>query len=172
MVSTYRRTGALLAVALAAVLTTAAPARAADVFVEVNPSTVQAGNLVGIRASCGDNGAPATVESGAFGTVTVQPQGGVLTAAALVPEQTQAREFRVKLTCPNGRTASTMLRVIQAGQPSRGPATGFGGGAHSDPGDALLLGGVAAILVGAALGVVAVRRRERGVRLVRSRSVN
>jgi hypothetical protein len=140
-----------------------APAWAADVFVQVNPSTVQAGFMVGIRASCSENTAPATVESPAFGTVTAQPQDGVLTAAALVPENTDAGTYRVKLNCPDGRNATTMLNVVAAGRPERGPATGFGGtaGDDGDPGG-LVLGGLATTALGAALGLVAVRRR--GVR--------
>lgn len=144
----------------AAVLLGAAPARAGDVFVQVNPSTVEAGFLVGIKASCTDNTLPATVESPAFGTVTVQPQGGQLTAAAMVPAQTRAGSYRVRLDCPDGRNATTNLNVVTAKHPTRGPATGFGGGAGGDDLGGLLVGGGLAITaLGAVLGVLAVRRR-------------
>jgi hypothetical protein len=162
MVSFRRRIGALIAgvVPLAGVLLFASPAQAADTYVQVNPSTVRAGHLVGIKASCTENNAPATVESPAFGTITVQPQNGLLTAAALVPEGTDAGSYRVRLHCPDGKSASTMLNVVAADKPSRGPATGFGGTAGGDStGGLLLYGGLATILAGAALGVVTLRRR-------------
>lgn len=153
---------ALLLPAVAALLLTGAPARAADVFIQVNPSTVEAGFLVGIKASCTDNTMPATAESEAFGTVTLQPQGGQLTAAAMVPAQTRAGPYRVRLNCPDGRSATTMLNVVNAKRPTRGPATGFGGAAGGDGmGGWLLGGGLAATALGAVLGVVTLRRRTR-----------
>jgi hypothetical protein len=161
MLSTSRRTPALLAAALvpAGLLLAAAPARAADTFVEVNPSTVQAGLLVGIRASCRDNSSPATVESPAFGSVTVHPQAGFLTAAALVPEGTRPDSYRVRLRCTDGRTATTRLMVIAADRPSRGPATGFGGTTGDDPGRLLFAGGLGATVLGVLVGLSALRRR-------------
>lgn len=162
-----RRAGALPATALAlatvlalsGVLLTPAPALAGDIYVQITPTTVEAGHMVGIRASCSDNIEPATVESPAFGTVTAQPQDGLLTAAALVPEGTKAGRFRVKLNCRDGRNASTNLNVVAGGWPKRGPATGFGGSAGPDAGDLLLGGGIAVTLLGAVLGMIALRRR-------------
>lgn len=152
--------GVLLA--LAAVLPNAAPARAADVFVQVNPSTVEAGQRVGIRASCRDNTMPATVESPAFGTVTVHPQDGFLTGQALVARGTQAGTYQVHLSCPDGRNASSKLNVVAADHPKRGPQTGFGGAAGPDPGQLLLAGGIGTVALGAVLAVVAFRgRRDR-----------
>jgi hypothetical protein len=149
---------------LAVLLLGPAPARAADVFVQVNPSTVQAGFLVGIKASCTDNSRPATVESPAFGTVTMQPQNGLLHAAAMVPEHTRSGSYRVRLNCPDGKNASTMLNVVAAHRPSRGPATGFGGTAGGDStGGALVAGGLAATALGGILGLLALRRRGRPV---------
>ncbi|AVT35093.1 hypothetical protein C6361_35775 [Plantactinospora sp. BC1] len=138
-----------------------APARAADVFVQVNPSTVEAGFMVGLKASCRTNTQPATVESPAFGTVTVQPQAGFLTAVASVPETTRADTYRVRLSCPDGGTGSTRLMVVGATRPQRGPATGFGGSAGDDPGGLLVAGGLASTVLGAVLGLVAIRRRVR-----------
>jgi hypothetical protein len=157
---TVARIGLAAVLGLGGVLLNPAPARAADVFVQVNPSTVQAGFLAGIRASCTDNSRPATVQSGAFGTVTVQPQDGVLTAAALVPANTRADTYRVSLSCPDGKSASTNLIVVAAGRPTRGPATGFGGTAGDNPGGYLVAGGVAATAVGLLLGLVALGRRD------------
>ncbi|GFJ92758.1 hypothetical protein [Phytohabitans rumicis] len=109
---------ALLAVA--AVLFVAAPARAAAIYVELSPETVQAGYLVGIRASCDDNSQPATVESDAFGEVKVYPQFEVLTAAVTVPADKDARRYTVRLRCAGGETATARLNVLASGQPSEG----------------------------------------------------
>ena len=51
-----------------------------------------------------------------------------LTAAPMVRERTRPGNYRIKLECRDGETASTMLQVVKAVKPSRGPATGFGGG--------------------------------------------
>jgi hypothetical protein len=168
---TVARLGLAAGLGLGGVLLAPAPARAADVFVQVNPSTVQAGFLAGVRASCTDNSRPATVQSDAFGTVTVQPQDGALTAAALVPENTRPDTYRVRLSCPDGKSASTNLIVVAAGRPTRGPATGFGGTAGGNPGGYLVAGGVAATAAGLLLGFVALRRRGGlvGTRPVRGR---
>ncbi|MFI6266456.1 hypothetical protein [Micromonospora sp. NPDC051006] len=129
-----------------------------DVFVEVSPSTVQAGYLVGIKASCRDNSIPAIVVSDAFGRVQVQPQRGLLTASPMVRERTRPGNYRVKLECRDGETASTMLQVVKAVKPSRGPATGFGGGAGGFTGGLLLPGGIALTIAGLVVAVVALRR--------------
>ncbi|MGC4789898.1 hypothetical protein ACLQ22_18940 [Micromonospora sp. DT178] len=128
------------------------------VFVEVSPSTVEPGFLVGIRANCRDNSVPATVVSDAFGRVQVQPQNGSLTAAPMVRERTRPGNYRIKLECRDGETASTMLQVVKAVKPSRGPATGFGGGAGGVTGGLLLPGGLALIVTGIVLAVRAARR--------------
>lgn len=173
MVSVTRRAAAVPVVVLAATgaLLFAAPARAADVYVQLTPSTVEAGYLVGIRASCRSNWHPATVESEAFGSVTVHPQDGFLTGTATVPAQTRSGTYRVKLHCPEGPSASTMLTVTAARHsphpqppprpnPSRGPATGFGGTAGGpDVGALLLPGGLGLTVAGLSLAMVATRRR-------------
>lgn len=153
--------------AIVTLLVIAAPARAANVFVQVTPSTVEAGSQVSIKASCTDNTMPVTVESDAFGRVTLQPQGGQLAGAAMVPAQTRAGAYRVRVNCPDGRTAVTMLNVVNAKRPPRGPATGFGGASGGDDAGGLLVGGgVAATALGAALGMLTLRRRV-GARRVR-----
>ncbi|WP_446219659.1 hypothetical protein [Micromonospora sp. IBHARD004] len=177
MVSVTRRAALVIAAAaFAAPLVGAVPALAAPVpvaepapgqsspppgeviFVEVTPSTVEPGFLVGIRASCRDNSVPATVVSDAFGRVQVQPQRGLLTASPMVNERTRPGNYRVKLECPSGQTASTMLQVVKRVAPSRGPATGFGGSAGVGLGGLLVPMGLALTLAGAAVGVVASRR--------------
>ncbi|MDG4766642.1 hypothetical protein O7632_21455 [Solwaraspora sp. WMMD406] len=154
--------GAGLTVAVAGVLVGAAPVHAADVFVELNPSTVESGYLVGIRASCTENTAAATVESEAFGTVEAQPQYDFLTAAVTVPEGTEAGSYRVRLTCSDDRSATTTLYVLDPNRPSRGPATGFGGTAGDRDSGAVLTGmGVAALAAGGVLGLITLRRRRQ-----------
>ncbi|WP_262283705.1 hypothetical protein [Micromonospora sp. MA102] len=135
------------------------------IFVEVTPSTVEAGFLVGIRASCRDNSVPATVVSDAFGRVQVQPQRGLLTASPMVRDRTRPGNYRVKLECPSGQTASTMLQVVKQVQPSRGPATGFGGTAGGGLGGGLLVPvGLALTVAGAVVGVAASRQQPRSLR--------
>ena len=157
--------GVGLTLGVAGVLLGAAPAHAAYVFIELNPSTVESGYLVGIRASCTDNTAPASVESEAFGTVEARPQFDELTAAVTVPAGTEAGSYRVRLTCPDDRSASTTLYVLDPNRPSRGPATGFGGTAggrgSGDRDSAGLMAGVGVVALAAAgvLGVLTVRRR-------------
>ncbi|MGC4759615.1 hypothetical protein [Micromonospora trifolii] len=142
------------------------PTPAVDIFVEVSPSTVQPGYLVGIRASCRDNSVGATVVSDAFGAVGVQPQRGVLTAAPMVRERTRPGNYRVKLECRDGETASTMLQVVKKVpvQPSRGPATGFGGSTGGMTGTLLLPGGAALIITGLIVAVMAFRRPRAATR--------
>jgi hypothetical protein len=135
------------------------PSPLPEVFVEVNPSTAEPGTLVGIRASCPDNSAPATVESEAFGQVAVRPQFEFLTAAVTVPDGTEAARYEVALNCPGGSTATTSLRVLGVTRPSSGPATGFGGTAGDNLGTLLLVAGMALVAGGAALGVLRLRRR-------------
>ncbi|SCL24215.1 hypothetical protein GA0070624_2879 [Micromonospora rhizosphaerae] len=191
MVSVTRRTASVIAcAAFAALLFGAAPALAgplpvaepaptaqppADViFVEVTPSTVEAGFLVGIRASCRENSVPAIVVSDAFGRIQVQPQRGLLTASPMVKERALPGSYRVKLECPGGQSASTMLQVVRGVQrsrgpasdpgpgpataPSRGPATGFGGTAGFNLGNLLVPLGLALTLAGVIVGLVALRR--------------
>ena len=129
-------------------------------FVEVNPSTVEAGFIVGIRASCPDNTRPAEVESRAFGEVVVHPQFGFLTAAATVRSDLNAQSYRVILDCPDTLLgAGTNLEVVVGNRPSQGPATGFGGMAGKNDGTTLLTGGAIALAAGLALAVITLRRR-------------
>jgi hypothetical protein len=175
-----RRSLAAIALTAWIVVLTGAPALAAPtptptadavpegLFVEVNPSTAEAGQIVGIRASCteADDEPPedteeATVESTAFGEVTVKPQFGHLTGAVTIPADTRARSYRVVLDCPGLFTGSadTTVNVLNGNRPSRGPATGFGGTAGDDNSTMVLTGGVVALTAGLALAVLTLRRR-------------
>jgi hypothetical protein len=177
-----RRALATAAVAVWIVVFTGAPALAApaptptptvaDVpdgrFLELTPSTVEAGYIVGIRASCtaADDEPPednevAIVESTAFDDVTVEPQFGHLTGAVTVPADTRARAYRVVLDCPGfmAGSAEATLNVLNDTRPSRGPATGFGGTAGDDDSTLVLSGGLVALAAGLMLAVVTLRRR-------------
>ena len=151
-----------LAVSLSVVFSAATPAAAAGIFVETNPSTARAGDDIGVRASCSDNLAAATVTAGPFGNVTVSPRYGFLTTTTRVPTTTRAGAYRVTLTCPDGKKASSTLHVVAKVEPRRGPATGGGGTAPGRDAPVLIGGGLTAILAGLVLGVVTVRRRRHG----------
>jgi hypothetical protein len=160
--------GVVLGAALAAPVAWAAPS---DVFVEVNPATIEAGERVGIRASCPDNDADATVESDAFGEVTVEPRFGFLARSVTIPDKLDARSFTVKLTCPGGQTATATLHVVRAAPasptstrppttgPTKGPATGFGGTAGGGAGMALVAIGLLTVAAGIGLGLLTLGRR-------------
>jgi hypothetical protein len=140
----------------------AGAARAAAIFVETNPSTVPVGDEVGLRASCDDNLRAATVSSGLFGTVTVIPQFGFLTATAKVPPAARPGDYGVDLHCPDGKTAATTMHVVAKVEPAQGPATGGGGTAPGRNAPALIGGGLAVIGAGLALGFLTLRRRRFG----------
>lgn len=147
-------------VALSLVLLSPQPARADGAWVEVNPSSIQAGYKVGIRGSCQENLNDATAKSDAFGTVKMAPQDGFVVAAVTVPPETNPRGYAVKLSCANGSTASTTMYVIGMDHPSKGPATGGGGTAASGTRSLMLTGGgLAALAAAGALGLLALRRR-------------
>ena len=156
---TARITAVLVAALVAAVPSGAAVAAPADVFIEVNPSTIEAGERVGLRASCPNNEQEAQAQSGAFGQVTLEPRFGFLTASVAIPANREARSYTVQLTCPTGQTASATVHVVRGGRPTQGPATGFGGTAGGGTGGLLIGVGLAAIVGGIAVGLLGVRRR-------------
>jgi hypothetical protein len=103
----------------------------AGVWVRVSPTTVTAGYQTQIQASCGENANAATVTSPVFGSVTLQPVGGVLSTTVTVPSTTQKGTYDVRLSCPTGSQATTTLTVLASGSPAqglgvRGPDTGGG----------------------------------------------
>ena len=153
---------AALVLGLPVLFVDAPAARAAAVFLETNPSTVPAGDEVGLRASCDDNLKAATVSSALFGSVTVAPRYGFLTATVRVGTSTRPGDYRVELRCPDGKTASTTLHVVAKVEPARGPATGGGGTAPGRNAPVLIGGGLAVIAAGLVLGVVSLRRRRVG----------
>ncbi|WP_436522841.1 hypothetical protein [Actinoplanes sp. HUAS TT8] len=132
---------------------------AATVFIELNPSTVRAGDEVSLRASCEDTLKAATVTADPIGSVPVAPDFGFLTATAEVPAGQPAGDYKVTLRCPDGKTASTTMHVLAKVEPSRGPATGGGGTAPERTAPLLVGGGLAAMVAAAGLVLVAARRR-------------
>ncbi|KUL24190.1 hypothetical protein [Actinoplanes awajinensis] len=143
-----------------AVLLPATAARAADaVFLELNPSTVRAGDVVSLRASCNSNAKAATVTAAPIGSVPVEPDFNFLTATVTVPADQKAGDYKVTLHCPDDKTASANLHVVAKVEPARGPATG-GGGTAPGPEASLLVGGGLTVMVAAgALALLSVRRR-------------
>ena len=124
----------LLGVTLLALAAGCAEATASDrtgVWIEVSPSTVSPGDLVAIRVACA-NSESGTVNSNAFGTVTVTPNSGYLAAEVKVPPTARAGTHDVRVTCADGQTATTSLTVVQPAptypptQPTVGPHTGGG----------------------------------------------
>ncbi|WP_127504578.1 hypothetical protein [Actinoplanes solisilvae] len=142
----------------------AEPAQAARaaIFLELSPSTIPAGDEVGLRASCDDNLKAATVTSGLFGTLTVAPRYGFLTATAKVPSSTRPGDYLIELSCPDGGRAPATLHVVAKVAPARGPATGGGGTAPERQAPLLIGGGLAVIAAALALGVLSLRRRRLG----------
>ncbi|ASW57924.1 hypothetical protein CIK06_22445 [Plantactinospora sp. KBS50] len=149
---------------LAGVLTLLAtgPARAGqNTTVEVTPNTAEPGTRVNIRADCGDaNNRQGTVQSDAFGRVTVRPDNGMLTGSATIPANKPPGDYQVTLTCANNTTASTTVTVVNMSKPSQGPATGGGGTAGGGAGLLVLAGGVGIVLLG--LGFALYGRRRSG----------
>ncbi len=151
-----------LALTLPVLFLGATPAQAAAIFVETNPSTVPAGDEIGLRASCTDNLAAATVTSDPFGKVTVEPSFGFLTATTRIPATTKPGDYQVSLRCPDGQTATSELHVVAKVTPTQGPATGFGGAAPGRSAPLMIGGGLAAIAAGLVLAVLSLRRRRLG----------
>ena len=138
-------------------------AHAAATFIELNPSTVPAGEEISIRASCEDNLKPATVSAEPIGEVTVQPEFGFLTATVEVPAATEPGDYPALLTCPGVESAATAtLHVVEKVEPTRGPATGGGGTASGGTASLLLGGGFAVMAAGLVLAVLSLRRRRLG----------
>ena len=154
----HAASGAFAAI-LVSLLLGGSPASAAGVFIELNPSTVPAGDPVGLRASCVDNLTPAKVRANPIGTVDVTPQFGFLTATVTVPAATKPGDYTVTLACSGKDAATATLHVVARVVPSKGPATGFGGTAGAATGAyALVIGGLLAVAAGLVIAVRAVRR--------------
>jgi LPXTG-motif cell wall-anchored protein len=145
-------------VAALVLLGTPAPAYADGAWVEVNPSSIQAGYRVGVRGSCQENLNDATARSDAFGEVKMAPEHGFVVAAVTIPTGAKARGYTVKLSCANGSTATTTMYVLGMDHPTKGPATGGGGTADGGTTPlAVTAAGATAVVAG--LGLLLLRRR-------------
>jgi hypothetical protein len=143
-------------------LPAAAASRGAEVFVEVTPSTVQAGDQVEIQASCDGNDRQASVRSDAFGRTSVRPDNGLLTGTATIPDRKPPDTYDVVLTCSeNNATANTTVTVVNMSKATRGPATGAGGTAGGVVSPYVLTGGLG-VVAAAGAGVALVLRGRRG----------
>ncbi|WIM97614.1 hypothetical protein ACTOB_001152 [Actinoplanes oblitus] len=153
---------AAAAMIMAATLLPASAAQAASVFLEINPSTVRAGDPVSLRASCTDNLKAATVSADPIGAVAVEPDFVFLTATVKVPADQAAGDYAATLRCPDGKTASASLHVLAKVEPSRGPATGGGGTAPERIASLLVGGGLVVMVGGLGLAALSIRRRRLG----------
>jgi hypothetical protein len=135
-------------------------------YVEPNPSTARVGDEIALRASCVENLQPATV-NGPFGTVTVQPDNGFLTATNIViSADTAPGTYTLTLTCPAGTTGAKQLiegklYVVERTEPTQGPATGGGGTAPGRNAPLMIGGGAAALVLGLVLAATTLIRRRR-----------
>jgi hypothetical protein len=131
------------------------------------------GSEVRITANCADGSSSATVTSIAFGTLTILPEGSVMTGQAFVPPSAAPGTFAVDLTCRSGSTATTTLTITGSNAvPSTatmGPHTGGGYLATGGPGSrspaVWIVGGLAAIGAAIAIGTASVPRHRRAVRV-------
>jgi hypothetical protein len=117
----------------AALLAAPIPARADGEYLKITPNTIRAGFHVDIEGFCGgDKVNAATVKSDAFGVVTITPRQSPRTGlflhrgTATVPADKKSKTYRVVMTCPNGRSATATLHVVNFNIPARGPKTGGG----------------------------------------------
>lgn len=159
---------AVVAAAVVAVTTLlaacATPASAATILI-LNPNSIRAGFQIEIRATCGDNANPAFVHSGAFGSVTLVPNHGILRQNVTIPRGTRAGTYNVSLDCASGQHSTSTLTVIGGGfNPTHGPHTGSGDMASTAGARVALTGGLAALVAGIGIWVTAGIRRRRPVR--------
>ncbi|QSB15977.1 hypothetical protein JQS43_06515 [Natronosporangium hydrolyticum] len=165
--SALRRVGCAAVLLLAALLVPATPAAAepahTSIFIELNPSTVQAGVQIEIRASCAGHPKPATVRSRAFGDITLAAHHeDELRGSVTVPTGTRAGEYRVDLRCGDGSRARTDLVVLEMKRPTRGPETGGGGAAGEQLTPPVLLAGAGAAVLAAGAALLLRQRRRTG----------
>jgi hypothetical protein len=155
---------AVAALSGAPMLPGVAAAQPGSTFVEVTPNTAQPGERVNIRASCDGSSArqSATVQSDAFGRVVLRPDNGFLTGSAAISDRKPPGSYGVTLQCTNNFTSTTTITVVNMSKPSQGPATGGGGTAGSGISPVILAAGIAAIAIGASIGLFGMRRRDPG----------
>jgi len=155
----------------AAVLALAAcvPANASGATVLiVSPGSIHAGYQIELRATCADNLNPGYVSSAAFGSVTLEPDHGLLMDNVTIPKDTASGTYSVSLRCASGGHSSATLTVLNGSRPNpnphHGPDTGGGEMGSMSGAHWALYGGAGALLAGLGLVIMTGMRRRAAVR--------
>jgi len=155
------------AIASVLLLSACIPANASGATVLiVSPGSIRAGFQVSVSATCADNLNPGFVTSSAFGSITLEPDHGLLMADVTIPSNTDSGTYNVNLSCASGGHSSAKLTVLNGAHPNgnRGPETGGGEMAASSGAHLALLGGLGTILAGAGIWLTLLLRRRTTVR--------
>lgn len=133
--------------------------------VTLNPSSVARGGSVLVGGGCwGSYGKPATAQSTAFGTVTLNPMDGGPGARVTIGKDVKPGKHVVNVRCADGATGAATLTVLGSQtktKPVGGVQTGGGGTAGGAPSH--LWAGLVPLagLGGLGVGFVLLRRRAR-----------
>jgi hypothetical protein len=132
----------------------------------VSPGSIRAGFQIEVNATCSDMLNPAYVTSPAFGSITLEPDHGLLMADVTVPSDTPSGTYTVSLNCASGGHSSAKLTVLDGSHPNphHGPETGGGEMGSTTGAHLALLGGLGTLLAGAGIVLVAELRRRASVR--------
>jgi hypothetical protein len=132
----------------------------------VSPGSIRAGFQIDVRATCSDMLNPAYVSSRVFGSLTLEPDHGLLMAEVTVPTDTETGTYTVSLRCASGGTSSATLTVLNGTHPNphHGPETGGGEMGSMTSAHLALFGGIGTIVAGAGIALVAALRRRATVR--------
>jgi hypothetical protein len=148
-------------------LTACIPANASGAtLLVVSPGSIRAGFQIEVNATCSDMLNPAYVTSRAFGSITLEPDHGLLQADVTVPSDTASGTYTVNLDCASGGHSSAKLTVLDGTHPNphHGPDTGGGEMGSMTGAHMALLGGLGTLLAGMAIVLVAGLRRRAGIR--------
>jgi len=144
-------------------LSACAPANASGAtLLIVSPGSIHAGYQVELRATCADNVNPGYVSSAAFGSVTLEPDHGILMDTVTVPSHMTSGTYNVYLRCASGGSSTAKLTVLNGAKPNphHGPETGGGEMGSMTSAHLALVGGVGTLASGVGIMILmAVRRR-------------
>jgi hypothetical protein len=139
------------------------PANASGTSVLIlSPSSIRAGFQIEVNATCVDNLNSAVVTSRAFGSITLQPDHGLLMAEVTIPANTVSGTYTVNLACASGGRSTSQLTVLNGAHPNphHGPDTGGGEMGSMTAAHLALAGGLGTIVVGIGIWIaMALRRR-------------
>jgi hypothetical protein len=83
-------------------------------MVTLNPPSVARGGSVMVGGGCWDSyGKPATAQSTAFGTVTLNPMDGGPGARITIGNSIPLGQHQVNVRCADGATGSATLTVLE-----------------------------------------------------------